>query len=89
MMGVRTSIAVLAAIVLVVACNGSPSKSSCTSSQQCQAGEVCGGEQNGPYHCLASCPDGRICSEGFVCQSVASADCPTCRVETLACVSAK
>ena len=58
----------------------------CTSSAECNAGEICAGPGAGPYHCLLDCTQEDRCPFGFQCVGLTSADCPVCHVETNACV---
>jgi len=58
----------------------------CTSSAECQTGEICAGPGTGPFHCLAPCATNADCGTGTTCTAVTSADCPECDVVTLACV---
>lgn len=59
----------------------------CSSSDDCPPHGMwtCAGPLGGPYGCLTLCAFETGCPSGTRCQSLTAADCPTCRVETMAC----
>lgn len=76
---------VLFAGALLLGCGLGRTK--CTSSAECNAGEICGGLGNGPFQCLKACATSADCGVGMTCTNVNSADCLECGVITTACVT--
>jgi len=68
---IEMRIILLSLCLLLLGCGLGRTK--CTSSAECNAGEICGGLGNGPFQCLKAC--------------ATSADCLECGVITTACVT--
>jgi len=62
-------------------------RTKCTSSAECNAGQICGGLGNGPFQCLKACATSGDCGVGMACTAVNSADCLECGVITMACIA--
>jgi len=75
----------LGACILLAGCGLGRTK--CTSSAECNAGEICGGLGNGPFQCLKACATSADCGVGMTCTNVNSADCLECGQITMACVA--
>ena len=79
----RLILGLLGACALMLGCGLGRQK--CTSSAECNAGEICGGLGNNPFECLKACRTTADCGVGTTCTAVNSADCLECGVITMAC----
>jgi hypothetical protein len=77
MRAMRVGLAVITACLLLAAGAGC-TRAKCTSSAECQGGQICGAPGKEAFQCLRACMSDMDCGGGTVCGAVTGADCTEC-----------